>query len=396
MVLIFSTAPGSLQLSGEATPLFYTFANKQYHRMKIRNIHIEDYKVFKDFEIDFTHEDKPLNVVVLAGINGSGKSTLLDFIYKLICGNVSLTSGPRSDNNRIFAEEKDTKTGKSNKHTFIESLISIYQSAIEIDDPSMVNNCLVKYFPASFNYQKGFRNSILDYIDKLIYEKDKKSSEVYEVVRKKLNDIFEGFDLQVEFNMLDKDRNIFFRNKKSERIPLDQLSGGEKELITKAFTLYVSDIKDKIILIDEPESSLHPNWQNRILKIYEDFAKENNNQVIVATHSPHVIASAPEGSLRLLKKEGDRIKVVSELDGAYGYEVQRVLLEVMDVDSLRNPEINKKLEGLKSMVFNNKYGSEKYEELKRELEDTLGRNDIDLSLLRLEVAKREKMNEKNQ
>jgi len=37
--------------------------------MKLRKLHIEDYKMFKDFDIDF-----------LAGVNGSGKTRLLEFI----------------------------------------------------------------------------------------------------------------------------------------------------------------------------------------------------------------------------------------------------------------------------------------------------------------------------
>ncbi|MFK5975864.1 MAG: AAA family ATPase [Sulfurovum sp.] len=51
--------------------------------MKLRSLHIEDYKLFKDFDIDFLDlDDKPLPIVVLAGVNGSGKSTLLEFITK--------------------------------------------------------------------------------------------------------------------------------------------------------------------------------------------------------------------------------------------------------------------------------------------------------------------------
>ena len=50
--------------------------------MKIRSLHIEEYKVFKGFDIDFLDlEDKPLPIVVLAGVNGSGKTTLLEYVY---------------------------------------------------------------------------------------------------------------------------------------------------------------------------------------------------------------------------------------------------------------------------------------------------------------------------
>ncbi len=220
--------------------------------MKIREIHIKDYKIFKDFKIDFTDNGKPLDIVVLAGINGSGKSSLLGFIDK-----------PKSSfmANRMIGESIDLENGKLEELTIFENKFTIGHP--ESNRPAFEKRCNkikgnVKYYKScevDINYS---RSAIIKYIDKLIYEKDKKSSEVYEIVREKVNNLFADFDLQIEFNLLDKDRNIFFKNEKSERIPISQLSGGEKELITKAFTLYVSDIKNKIILIDEPESSLHP------------------------------------------------------------------------------------------------------------------------------------------
>ena len=49
--------------------------------MKLRKLHIEDYKMFKDFDISFVDEnDEVLPIVVLAGVNGSGKTTLLEFM----------------------------------------------------------------------------------------------------------------------------------------------------------------------------------------------------------------------------------------------------------------------------------------------------------------------------
>jgi len=62
------------------------------------------------------------------------------------------------------------------------------------------------------------------------------------------------------------------------------------------------DLKDSVILIDEPELSLHPNWQNHILRVYKNIANQGNNQLIVATHSPQIISSTPNQSLRILIK----------------------------------------------------------------------------------------------
>jgi hypothetical protein len=91
-----------------------------------------------------------------------------------------------------------------------------------------------------------------------------------------------------------------------------------------------------------------------------------------------------------------KIEVVSDFDGSYGYEVQRVLLEIMNLESLRIPGITEKIELMHEFVHKNKYDTRKFLALQSEMEKLLGRNDKDLMLLRLEVAKRKKLNEKNQ
>jgi predicted ATP-binding protein involved in virulence len=355
--------------------------------MKIRKIHIENYKIFKNFDLDFTKNEIALNLIVIAGINGSGKSTLLDFVFEVI----SKPTFYSQSSDKIIIEEFDIVNNKKELHEY--QIGGWQDNDFQPLNPSLEDKIhYLKTYSANINYTN---EAIIKYIDKLIYEKDVKSSNAYSEVQKLLESIFTGFHMKVEFNMVDKDRNIFFRNRNNEKISISELSTGEQELITKAFSLYLDDIKDSVILIDEPESSLHPNWQNRILKIYEDFAVKNNNQVIIATHSPHIIASAKKESLRLLVNKNGKIEVVSDFDGSYGYEVQRVLLEIMNLESLRIPGITEKIELLYELVHKNKFDTRKFLALQSEMEKLLGRNDKDLMLLRLEVAKRKKLNEKN-
>lgn len=360
--------------------------------MKIRKIHIGNYKIFKNFDLDLTQNGKPLNIVLLAGINGSGKSSLLEFIFDYFNGKKQANNA----GNSIIGEALDNESGKYIL-TSLDSALSenkniVSESELNYSKPEKDSVTFFKTYETDVNHA---RTVIIKFIDKLIFEKDVKSSLAFQKVQELLKHLFEGFNLQVELCVVDKERNLYFKNERNEKISFSQLSKGEQELIAKAFTLYLADEKDKIILIDEPESSLHPNWQNRILKIYEDFAIKNNNQIIIATHSPHIIASAKKESIRLLVNRNGKIEVVSDFDGSYGYEVQRVLLEIMNLESLRIPGITEKIELLYELVHKNKYDTRKFLALQSEMEKLLGRNDKDLMLLRLEVAKRKKLNEKN-
>lgn len=86
---------------------------------------------------------------------------------------------------------------------------------------------------------------------------------------------------------------IFTKN--DREIPIEALSSGEKQIVFRgAFLLKdIQSTKGRIVLIDEPEISLHPNWQIKILDFYKNlFVDENQkqtSQVLVATHSPFVV-----------------------------------------------------------------------------------------------------------
>ncbi|ELI8051011.1 TPA: AAA family ATPase [Yersinia enterocolitica] len=71
-----------------------------------------------------------------------------------------------------------------------------------------------------------------------------------------------------------------------ERIFLNDLSSGEKQVISLMATIYLNDSNHKIILIDEPELSLSIDWQRMILPDLN--SGENVKQIIAITHSPFI------------------------------------------------------------------------------------------------------------
>ena len=71
------------------------------------------------------------------------------------------------------------------------------------------------------------------------------------------------------------------------------LSSGEKQMLS--FLCYNAFFRNSPIFIDEPEISLHPDWQRLLFSILK--SQESNNQFIVATHSPLIYAKYSDKEL---------------------------------------------------------------------------------------------------
>jgi predicted ATP-binding protein involved in virulence len=74
-----------------------------------------------------------------------------------------------------------------------------------------------------------------------------------------------------------------------QSIPLSVLSSGEQHLIVLIGKLVFNTTKGSLVLIDEPEISFHPEWQEKFLNILEEIRKLNEFSVLLATHSPILI-----------------------------------------------------------------------------------------------------------
>lgn len=70
-----------------------------------------------------------------------------------------------------------------------------------------------------------------------------------------------------------------------------QLSTGEQNQIVLLYDLIFKTPENSILLIDEPESSLHVAWQNDFVSDMQVIASKKNLQIIVATHSPIIVSN---------------------------------------------------------------------------------------------------------
>ena len=83
-------------------------------------------------------------------------------------------------------------------------------------------------------------------------------------------------------------------------ITSDHLSAGEKQMLS--FLVYNTFEKDSVIFIDEPEISLHVDWQRRLFPTL--LGQSRPNQFIVATHSPFIYSQYSDRELMLHDDRG--------------------------------------------------------------------------------------------
>ena len=87
----------------------------------------------------------------------------------------------------------------------------------------------------------------------------------------------------------------------NEAIVSDNLSAGEKQMLS--FLCYNTFEENAAIFIDEPELSLHVDWQRLLLPTLLE--QDTNNQFFVATHSPFIYSKYPEKEILLGTDRGD-------------------------------------------------------------------------------------------
>lgn len=393
--------------------------------MKVKNIHFKNHKVLKNLEIDFTKNGEVLDTIVIAGINGNGKTNLLKYIYDYFYNNYFYNNDLANSIEFLF--EKEEKETNKLIHNNLFRLLKDYETNRlynpEDSNFKLLNNFLkvlpkIIYIPTEINFQNiktttnmlerkyNFLNivdtnlisNIASYIaTRVTYisntEEDLTGKQVRERVAKEINDIFSILDLDIKLKGLSKDERSMpmFSNSIGEEFDINDLSSGEKQLFVRTLAIKMLEPENSIILIDEPELSLHPKWQQNILEVYKKIGK--NNQIIVATHSPHILGSVPKENLIVLTRdENGQIKALKDenLYSSLGQPVDRILEDIMGLETTRDPKIFNWLNELRDLVNKNDYDSDEFKNLMKKMTSILGNTDEDLMLIKMDVNIRKK------
>ena len=88
---------------------------------------------------------------------------------------------------------------------------------------------------------------------------------------------------------LDREEGLVAQGEKDQRLPLHSLSSGEQHELVLHYDLLFKTRPNTIVLIDEPEISLHVAWQKNFLPDLMEIVKISGFDAMVATHSPYIV-----------------------------------------------------------------------------------------------------------
>ena len=112
-------------------------------------------------------------------------------------------------------------------------------------------------------------------------------------------DVEPNFDFD-DFNFDDFDFDFDINEDRENSLTINNLSAGEKQLLT--FVAYNIFHNDTIFFIDEPELSLHVDWQSKLFSLLKE--QNSTNQFIISTHSPFIYSLFPDKELIIDSDKG--------------------------------------------------------------------------------------------
>jgi len=259
-------------------------------------------------------DDLHPDVNILVGINGSAKSTLLKIIHAAISRDEKSIAGLNFDSACIESEsnrlEIETVSAKRKKIAVVagpaDEIPTHYDFICTFDvavsdkkglgqNESPLTNELKRII---LEVGKG-TNSFTEYrlrVTQSIDKADEINSQIA-LFFKLIDELFKntGKTIAIDYS---SNRIVFHSD--YETIEIEKLSAGEKQLLLILFRVFLMDKMPSVILMDEPEISLHLGWQQDLIKTIQQL--NPNCQLIIATHSPGIFGKGWSDKLIFMDK----------------------------------------------------------------------------------------------
>lgn len=230
------------------------------------------------------------DVNILSGINGVGKSTIINHSVKTLdlieSGELRPGEVMQGVNIKLYPED-----ATSIKFDVIRSfdrpllhgdlLEKLADSRVRTELDWQIYKLQTRYL----DYQVNIGNQMIELLTSGNPEDQMKAAEVSKPKIKFQNIIDELF--KDTSKTIDRKSNEILFTQNGETLTPYQLSSGEKQILVIMLTVLVENGEHCALIMDEPEISLHIEWQQRLISLIREL--NPNVQIILSTHSPAVI-----------------------------------------------------------------------------------------------------------
>ena len=228
--------------------------------------------------------DRQVNI--LSGINGVGKSTILNKVVR------SLSQGGEFPSHSLKGVRLKVSPDDARwiRYDIIRSfdrplMNSDSISKINIDLVTELDWQLFQLQRKYLDYQVNIGNRIIETLQSGEADAAEKAQQISQP-KKRFQDILDDLFTETGKKIIRSENEIKFSSLGEVLAPY-QLSSGEKQILVILLTVLVEDNESYVLFMDEPEVSLHVEWQKRLIDLILEL--NPNVQIILTTHSPAVI-----------------------------------------------------------------------------------------------------------
>lgn len=228
--------------------------------------------------------DRQVNI--LSGINGVGKSTILNKVVR------SLSQGGEFPSHSLKGVRLKVSPDDARwiRYDIIRSfdrplMNSDSISKINVDLVTELDWQLFQLQRKYLDYQVNIGNRIIETLQSGEADAAEKAQQISQP-KKRFQDILDDLFTETGKKIIRSENEIKFSSLGEELAPY-QLSSGEKQILVILLTVLVEDNEHYVLFMDEPEVSLHIEWQKRLIDLILEL--NPNVQIILTTHSPAVI-----------------------------------------------------------------------------------------------------------
>ena len=231
-------------------------------------------------------------VNILSGINGQGKSTIINKVVR------GLSQGGEFPSHMIKGVKLEVEPADAKwiRYDMIRSLDSSLSQVITDEDGALRQVLpVIKGGGGSlldiqlYNLQRKYLDYQVNIGNRIIAELQQGNTDAAQQLSQKktrFQDIVDDLFHDTGKKIIRTENEIRFTQIGEVLVPY-QLSSGEKQMLAILLTVLVEDDQPHVLFMDEPEVSLHIEWQKRLIDLCLEL--NPNVQIILTTHSPAVV-----------------------------------------------------------------------------------------------------------